>query len=98
MRSVTRDFKDGIWGSFDIISYSGGKATIDGVEGTALSNLGVGVTLGYQINDNMQMNIECMSTINDNDSEDMKMDGFDFKIIYGWHPLVEGMKRLQGNE
>jgi hypothetical protein len=95
---LTRDFKDGIWGSFDIISYSGGKVTYDGVEGTALSNQGIGVTLGYQINDNMQMNVEYMSTINDKDSEDLKMDGFNFKIIYGWHPLIEGMKRLKSHE
>jgi hypothetical protein len=95
---LTRDFKDGIWGSFDIISYSGGKATIDGVAGTALSNLGIGFTLGYQINDNMQMNVEYMSTINDNNPEDLKMDGFNFKIIYGWHPLIEGMKRLKSHE
>lgn len=95
---LTRDFKDGIWGSFDIISYSGGKATIDGEEGTALNNMGIGVTLGYQINDNMQMNVEYMSTINDNEPGDLKIDGFNFKIIYGWHPLIEGMKRLKGSE
>ncbi len=60
----------------DVISYSGGKATIDGVEGDALSNLGMGGTLGYQINDNMQLNISYSSTVNDKDAEDLKMDGF----------------------
>lgn len=95
---LTRDFMDGLWGSFDVVSYSGGKATIDGVEGSALNNIGVGVTLGYQINDNMQMNVEYMSTVNDKDPEDLKIDGFNFKIIYGWHPLIEGMKRLKSHE
>ena len=39
---LTRDFMERLWGSFDVISYSGGKATIDGVEGTSLNNLGHG--------------------------------------------------------
>ena len=30
---ITRDFMERVWGSLDVISYSGGKATIDGVEG-----------------------------------------------------------------
>ena len=32
---LTRDFMERLWGSFDVISYSGGKATIDGVEGSS---------------------------------------------------------------
>lgn len=95
---LTRDFMDGLWGSIDVISYSGGKATIDDHEGSALSNLGVGGTLGYHINDNMQLNASYSSTVNDKNPEDLKMDGFRMTIIYGWHPLVEGMKRLKGNE
>ncbi|MBN2175116.1 MAG: transporter, partial [Bacteroidales bacterium] len=30
---LTRDFMEHMWGSLDVISYSGGKATVDGVEG-----------------------------------------------------------------
>ncbi len=51
---LTRDFMEKMWGSLDVISYSGGKATIDGVEGNSLNNLGVGGTLGFRITDNMQ--------------------------------------------
>lgn len=91
---ITRDFMERIWGSIDVISYSGGKATIDGVEGDALNNLGMGGTLGYQINDNMQLNISYSSTVNDKDDEDLKMDGFRITFIYGWHKLIEGMRRL----
>jgi hypothetical protein len=91
---LTRDFMERLWGSFDVISFSGGKATIDGVAGTSLSNLGMGATLGYQINDNMQMIISYNSTINDNNSEDLKMDGFRVTLLYGWHKLIEGMRRL----
>jgi hypothetical protein len=95
---ITRDFMERIWGSFDVISYSGGKATIDDHEGNNLNNLGLGGTIGYQINDNMQLNISYCSTVNDNDSEDLKMDGFRVTLLYGWHKLVEGMRRLNGND
>jgi hypothetical protein len=95
---LTRDFMDGLWGSLDVISYSGGKATIDGEEGSSLSNIGLGGTLGYHVNDNMQLNLSYSTTINDSGEEDLKMDGFRFTLIYGWHPLIEGMKRLHSAE
>jgi hypothetical protein len=93
---LTRDFMERFWGSIDLISMSGGVATIDGVEGDALSNLGLGGTLGYQINENMQINLSYNSTINDEAPTDLKMDGFRMTLLYGWHPLVEGMRRLKG--
>jgi hypothetical protein len=92
---ITRDFMERVWGSLDVISYTGGMATIDGVEGTALNNLGVGATIGYQVNDNMQLNISYSSTVNDSKPEDLKMDGFRVTLLYGWHQLVEGMHRLK---
>lgn len=93
---LTRDFMERLWGSIDLISMSGGTATIDGVEGNALSNIGLGGTLGYQINENMQLNLSYNSTINDKAPTDLKMDGFRMTLLYGWHPLVEGMRRLGG--
>lgn len=91
---LTRDFMERVWGSLNVVSYSGGKATVDGVEGNALNNFGVGATLGYEINENMQLNVSYTSTINDSEPDDLKMDGFRFTLLYGWHPLVEGMRRL----
>lgn len=93
---LTRDFMERLWGSIDLISMSGGTATIDGVEGNALSNIGLGGTVGYQINENLQLNLSYNSTINDKASTDLKMDGFRMTLLYGWHPLVEGMRRLGG--
>jgi hypothetical protein len=93
---LTRDFMERVWGSLNVISYTGGKATIDGVEGTALNNLAVGGTLGYEVNQNMQFNISYTSTINDSAADALKMDGFRFTLLYGWHPLIEGMHRLKG--
>jgi hypothetical protein len=95
---LTRDFMEHLWGSFDVISYSGGKATIDGTEGNALNNLGMGGTIGYQINDNMQLTVSYSSTVNDKNPEDLKMDGFRVTLIYGWHKLIEGMGRLKSAE
>jgi hypothetical protein len=95
---LTRDFMERFWGSLNFVSYSGGKATIDGDEGSALNNLGVGMTLGYEVNENMQLNLSYTSTVNDKEPEDLKMDGFRVTLLYGWHPLVEGMRRLKGAE
>lgn len=95
---LTRDFMERFWGSYDVISYSGGKATVDGVEGTSMNNLGMGGTLGYHINDNLQLTVSYNTTINDKDAEDLKMDGFRITIIYGWHNIIEGMRRLNGKE
>ena len=95
---LTHDFMERLWGSLDIISMSGGTATIDGIEGNALSNVGVGGTLGIHVNENMQITGSYSSTINDSNPEDLNMDGFRVSLIYGWHKLVEGMRRLKGSE
>jgi hypothetical protein len=87
-----------LWGSLDAISFLGGKATIDGTEGNELSNIGLGGTLGYQINDNMQLTLSYNTTINDANADDLKMDGFRVTFLYGWHKLIEGMHRLKGSE
>lgn len=96
---LTRDFMERIWGSLDVIYYTGGEATIEGLEeGDALNNLGMGATVGYQVNENMQFTLSYNSTVNDEDAQDLKMDGFRIAVLYGWHPLVEGMRRLKNNE
>lgn len=95
---ITRDLMERLWASLDIISYSGGKATIGGKEQEAISNLGAGFTTGYMLNDNMQMTFSYSSTINDQAPEDLNMDGFRLTFLYGWNGLVEGMHRLKSNE
>lgn len=93
---LTRDFMERIWGSLDFIWYTGGQATIDGIEGDKMNNSGIGGTLGYHVNDNMQLTIAYVSSINDKAAEDLKMDTFRVTLIYGWHNLIEGMHRLKG--
>ena len=95
---LTRDFMEKFWGSLDFIWYSGGESKIDTLNIPQLNNFGIGSTLGYQINDNMQLTIAYISTINDSEPEDLKMDAFRITFICGWHKLIEGMNRLKGND
>ncbi len=92
---LTRDFAANIWGSLDVISYTGGKATLDGVAGSSLNNLGIGGTIGYQITPAFQMNLSYSATVNDQKPEDLKMDAFRMTLIVGFQSLIEGMNRLK---
>jgi hypothetical protein len=93
---LTRDFTDRFWGSLDAAWYNGGKTSISGVPGEKLNNVGLGFTLGYSINDNLALTASYMSTINDSAPGDLQMDKFMVTLVYGWHSLIEGMKRLKG--
>jgi hypothetical protein len=95
---VTRDFTESFWGSLDAAWFTGGQASINGVEGERLNNLGFGLTLGYKINDNLNLTVGYKSTVNDNAPEDLRMNSFMVSFVYGWHPLVEGMQRLKGEK
>ncbi len=95
---VTRDLSDRLWGSLDGTWYSGGKATLAGVSGAALDNIGIGFTLGYQVNHNIGLTFGYKSTINDQDPGEMRMDTFGLSLVYGWHRVIEGSRRLQGGE
>lgn len=92
---LTRDFTERFWGAIDGTWYNGGKASINGVEGTKLNNLAFGLTLGYTINENLNLTFGYKSTVNDNSPGDLKMDGFMITLVYGWHPLLEGSRRLK---
>jgi hypothetical protein len=95
---LTRDLNEQFWGSIDAAWWYGGKATVNGVSGETLNNLGVGVTLGYQINDNLNLTLGYKTTIDDKAPDALRMDMFMVTLVYGWHPLIEGMKRLQGEK
>jgi hypothetical protein len=92
---LTRDFTEHFWGSLDGAWYYGGKASINGVAGEELNNLGVGLTLGYSINQNLNLTVGYMSTVSDSAPGDLQMDKFMVSLVYGWHPMVQGMRRLK---
>ena len=94
---LTHNFAKGFWASLDAAWYSGGKATIDGVAGEKLNNIGLFFTAGYELNANAQLTVGYGSTLGDNDPSDLRMNQFRVTLTYFWHPLIEGMKRLGGN-
>ena len=95
---LTRDLTSRLWASLDGVWYTGGVATIDGVEGEKLNNLGVGLTLGYHVNDSLGVTFGYKSTINDTAPGDLQMDQFMVSAVYGSHSIVEGVMRLRGGE
>jgi hypothetical protein len=95
---LTRDFTEHFWGSIDSTWLAGGKSTVGGVSGDSLNNLGIGFTLGYQINDNISLTAGYMATVNDSAPTDLQLDGFRISFTYGWHKIVEGQKRLKSEE
>ena len=92
---LTRDFTDRFWGALDASWYSGGQATINGIAGKKLNNTGVGLTAGYQINENLALTVGYKSTINDSSPTALRMDSFMVTLVFGWHPLIEGVRRLK---
>ena len=93
---LTRDFHQHLWGSFDVGWMTGGVATLDdGDPGEKLNAVSLGITLGYHINDNLQLTGGYIATVNDSEPTDLRMDGFRLSLVFGWHPLVENMKKLQ---
>jgi hypothetical protein len=95
---LTRDITEHFWGALDGAWYNGAKASINGVSGNALNNIGVGLTLGYTINDNLNLTVGYKSTLNDSSPGDLRMDSFMVTLVFGWHPLLEGSRRLKGEK
>jgi hypothetical protein len=92
---LTRDFTENVWGSFDIVWYYGDEPNINGVAGKKLNNFGAGPTLGYKINDDLNLTLSYKSTFTGSASTDLRMDSFMASLVYGWHPLIEGARRLK---
>jgi hypothetical protein len=95
---LTRDFTENIWGSVDGFWYKGGKATINGVSGDERNDKSFGLTLGYKINDNLSLTAGYKSTFNDSAAGAMQMDTFMVSLLFGWHPMIEGMGRLKSEK
>jgi hypothetical protein len=95
---LTRDFTANIWGGLDAAWYNGGQTSINGVAGQKLNNVALGLTLGYTINDNINLTLGYKATVNDSAPGDIQMDVFMLSLVFGWHPMVEGMKRLKSEK
>jgi hypothetical protein len=95
---LTRDLTEHLWVALDASWYTGGQATVNDTKGEKLNNLGIGPSAGYQINDNISLTVGYKSTVNDQAPEDLRMDGLMVSLVFGWHPLIEGVKRLGGEK
>jgi hypothetical protein len=95
---LTRDLIERAWVSLDATWYKGGQPTINGVAGKELDNFGVGFTLGYQVNRNMNLTFGYKSTVDDSAPDALRMDVFMVSVVLGWHPLIEGVQRLKEGE
>jgi hypothetical protein len=95
---LTRDFTPSFWGALDFVWYKGGQASINGVAASKLDNVGGGLTLGFTINDNLTLTAGYKSTFNSSSPGELRMDGLMISLVYGWHPLIEGMRRLKGEK
>jgi hypothetical protein len=94
---VTRDLTSSLWVSLDILWYLGGTAAINGVAGDKLANFGIGATAGYQITENLGLTAGYMMLVSSGSPNSLQMDKFTFSLLYGWHSLVEGARRLEEN-
>jgi hypothetical protein len=92
---LTRDITPSLWAGIDATYYGGGGSTINGISSPNLDNFGVGGTIGYEINHNLSMTFGYKTTVNDSAAGDLRFDRFMLTLVYGWHPVVEGSRRLQ---
>ncbi len=93
---LTRNFTSVLWGSLDATYSSSGDVTIGSDPPESGSDMTqVGFTLGYQINDSMQLTFGYKSTLNnDAGSSDLQLSTFSISFVAGWHRLIEGANRL----
>lgn len=100
---LTRDLTETLWVSADVAWLHGATPTFQGASlasgfpsptGKGLDNVGAGFTVGFQASDNLMISASYNATVNGG-SQDLKLDQFRLMLNYGWHPLVEGMKRLK---
>ncbi len=92
---LTRNFTSKFWGSFDATYTSSGNATIGSTTTSGSDMTLAGFTLGYQLNDSMQLTFGYKSTLNnDSDANELQLSTFTISLTTGWHRLLEGASRL----
>jgi hypothetical protein len=93
---LTRDLMDHAWASLDATWYKGAQAYINGTKvGSKVDIFGCGLTLGYHVNDNASLTVGYKSTIDSSNPGNLRMDVFMVTLVIGWHPIIEGSKRLK---
>lgn len=97
---LTRDITESFWISADLMWLVGADSNLGGpltdfIEDKSIDRLAIGPTLAFQVNDSLTLSASYSTTVNDSDSGKFSGNEFRLAITYGWHPLVEGMQRLE---
>ena len=50
------------------------------------------------VNDNVGLTVGYKSTVNDSAPTALRMDNFMVTLVFGWHPIIEGAKRLKSEK
>jgi hypothetical protein len=94
---LTMDFTRTFYGSLDLLYRSGFQSEINGVDvGEKLDIGDLGFTLNYQATDNL--NIRASYSSNVFGDGDLNTSIIRLQLVYGWHRLMENMKKLQGGQ
>ena len=94
---ITHDFTRTFYGSLDLLYRRGFQSKIDGVEvGSELEVGDLGFTLNYQVNNNFVIRAGYSSNVFGDDDLDTSVARIQF--VYGWHRLMENLKKLRGQK
>jgi hypothetical protein len=93
---LTRDFTRSFSGSIDMLYRTGFQSKINGKEvGEELEVGNLGFTLNYQVSDNVAIRTGFSSNVFGDSGLDNSIIRVQF--VYGWHNLMENMKKLRGH-
>jgi len=94
---VTHDFTRSFYGSLDLLYRRGFESEINGVGVESELDIGnIGLTLNYQVTDNFVIRAGYSSNVFGDDDLDNSM--FRMQFVYGWHRLMENLKKLTGQK
>ena len=89
---LTRDFTERFWGALDLRLVQGRRGDHQRRRGgEKLNNLGLGLTLGYTGQRQPESHLRLQVDRQRQRAGDLRMDGFMVTLVFGWHPLIEGM-------
>jgi len=94
---LTHDFAPGLFGSLDMLYQKGFLSKVDGVEvGDELEIGNLGITLNYQVSDNVVIRTEFSSNVFGSDNLETSVGRLQF--VYAWSTAnVNAKKLMEGN-
>lgn len=93
---VTHDFTRTFYGSLDFLYRRGFESEINGVGvGSEVDVGNIGLTLNFQVSGNFFVRASYSSNVFGDDDLDNSM--FRMQFVYGWHRLMENLKKLRGH-